>query len=200
MSGDHYFSSSPRGDLKPRTIRVRLAGREVEVDTAAGVFSPGHIDQGTQILLRTVPTAPESGDVLDLGCGWGPIALTLALTSPHAKVWAIDVNERALDLVRSNAEKLSIPNIIASLPADIPDQVRFRTIWSNPPIRVGKAELHRMLDEWLPRMTPDGDAWLVVAKQLGADSLHRWLEEERGWAVSREETAKGFRVLRVTHA
>jgi len=200
VSGDHYFSSSPGGDLKPRTISVRLAGREVEVVTAGGVFSPGHIDQGTQILLKTVPEPPETGDLLDLGCGWGPIALTLALLSPHAKVWATDVNERALDLVRANAEKMSMSNIVAALPGNLPSDVRFATIWSNPPIRVGKTELHDMLDLWLPRLTPEGDAWLVIAKHLGAESLQRWLETERGWAVTREENSKGFRVLRVAHA
>jgi 16S rRNA G1207 methylase RsmC len=200
VSGDHYFSSSPGSDLKPRAIRAVLAGREVEVVTAGGIFSPDHVDTGTAVLLGSVPEPPQAGNVLDLGCGWGPIALTLALKSPHATVWAVDVNERALDLVRANAEKLSMQNIIASRPSDIPADVEFATIWSNPPIRVGKDELHGILDTWLPRLAPGGEAWLVVAKQLGGDSLHRWLETERGWAVTREETSKGFRVLKVTRA
>jgi 16S rRNA G1207 methylase RsmC len=114
-------------------------------------------------------------------------------------VWAVDVNERALELVRRNAEKLGLPNINAVLPGDVPDSVTFRTIFSNPPIRVGKSELHSMLQAWLPRLEPNSDAWLVVQRNLGSDSLQRWLDGELGadFAVSRAATSKGFRVLRV---
>ncbi len=201
MAGDHYFSSSPGSDPKPRTIRVTLAGREVEVDTAAGIFSPDRIDVGTSVLLSHAPVPPPSGNLLDLGCGWGPIALSLALESPHATVWAVDVNERALDLVRANAEKLRIPNVTAVTPDEVPDGVEFSSIRSNPPIRVGKHELHAMLERWLPRLSVGSDAWLVVARNLGADSLHRWLQGELvdGWSVLRSATNKGYRVLRVRH-
>lgn len=201
MSSEHYFSTSPSGDLVLRTIPVRLAGREFEVTTANGIFSPERIDTGTQVLLGHTPAPPPGGDFLDLGCGWGPIALTLALESPRATVWAVDVNERALDLVRRNAEALGLTNINACKPEDVPDQVRFRTIWSNPPIRVGKNELHAMLAHWLPRLDAGSDAWLVVARNLGSDSLHRWLQGElpADFAVLRAATSKGFRVLRVRH-
>ncbi len=201
MSSEHYFSTSPSGDLVLRTIPVRLAGRELEVTTANGIFSPERIDTGTQVLLGHTPAPPPGGDFLDLGCGWGPIALTLALESPRATVWAVDVNERALDLVRRNAEALGLTNINACKPEDVPDQVRFRTIWSNPPIRVGKNELHAMLAHWLPRLDAGSDAWLVVARNLGSDSLHRWLQGElpADFAVLRAATSKGFRVLRVRH-
>ncbi|WP_448809638.1 class I SAM-dependent methyltransferase [Agromyces bauzanensis] len=195
MSSDHYFSSSPRSDPGTRTIRVRLAGREVEVLTAGGVFSPEHLDQGTRVLLDTVPEPPASGHLLDLGAGWGPIALSLAMQSPDATVWAVDVNERALDLVRRNAARLGITNINAVVPADVPPEVRFATIWSNPPIRVGKQELHAMLAHWLPRLDDDAVAWLVVAKHLGAESLQRWLGDELNLDVERAANSKGFRVL-----
>ena len=199
MAGEHYFSSSPGSDPRPRTIRVSLAGREVEVDTASGVFSPDHVDTGTAVLLSHMPAAPPSGNVLDLGCGWGPIALSAALESPHATVWAVDVNERALDLVRANAERLRIPNVIAATPDEVPEGIEFSSIRSNPPIRVGKHELHTMLGRWLPRLSLGSDAWLVVARNLGSDSLHRWLQTElaEGWTVLRAATSKGFRVLRV---
>lgn len=199
MDSEHYFSSSPGSELKLRTIQVRLAGAERQVVTAGGVFSPDRIDTGTSVLLANVPAPPPGGNLLDLGCGWGPIALTLALTSPHATVWAVDVNERALDLVRANAEKLSIPNIKAVLPSDIPDTVRFTTIWSNPPIRVGKHELHGLLERWLPRLEPGSDAWLVVQRNLGSDSLHRWLQGRfpEDFTIVRAATNKGYRVLRV---
>jgi len=201
MSSEHYFSTSPSGDPVLRSISVRLAGRELQVMTANGIFSPERVDAGTQVLLGHTPSPPPGGQFLDLGCGWGPIALTLALESPHATVWAVDVNERALDMVRRNADALGLDNINACRPEDVPADVRFRTIWSNPPIRVGKNELHAMLAHWLPRLDTASDAWLVVARNLGSDSLQRWLQAElpSDFAVLRAATSKGYRVLRVRH-
>ena len=195
MGSDHYFSSSPRSDFSTRTIRGRLAGRDLDLVTAGGVFSPEHVDEGTRILLDSVPPPPATGQLLDLGAGWGPIALSLALQSPDATIWAVDVNERALDLVHRNAVRHGITNINAALPVDVPADLRFAAIWSNPPIRVGKQELHAMLAQWLPRLEADAAAWLVVAKHLGAESLQRWLAEELGLDVERAVNSKGFRVL-----
>lgn len=198
MSGEHYFTSSPESALVPRAIRARIGGQDRELVTANGVFSPERIDAGTQVLLGSVPAPPPGGNLLDLGCGWGPIALTLALHSPRAIVWAVDVNERALDLVRTNAQKMSISNINAVLPEDVPENVSFTTIWSNPPIRVGKNELHGMLEKWLPRLESGSDGWLVVQRNLGSDSLHRWLQSEfpEDFSFVRVTTNKGYRVLR----
>jgi len=199
MASDHYFSASPASAENLRRIRVSLAGRDVEVTTAGGVFSPDHVDSGTGVLLSNTPPPPPGGHLLDLGCGWGPIALTLAMLSPHATVWAVDVNERALDLVRRNAAELGLENINAALPDDVPDDVVFRTIRSNPPIRVGKNELHGLLERWIPRLDERSDAWLVVQRNLGSDSLQRWLHAtfETGYTVSRAATGRGFRVLKV---
>jgi 16S rRNA (guanine1207-N2)-methyltransferase len=195
---EHYFSASPGGELVLRQISVQLAGREVDVTTSNGIFSPERVDVGTQVLLGNVPSPPPGGHLLDLGCGWGPIALTLAMESPRSTVWAVDVNQRALDLVRRNAEALGLTNVNAVTPDDVPADVSFMTVWSNPPIRVGKNELHGMLLHWLPRLDPGTDAWLVVQRNLGSDSLHRWLQAElpEGFAVTRAATSKGFRVLR----
>jgi len=195
--GEHYFTARPASAEQRRTLHVHLAGRDVQVETAGGVFSPDHVDLGTQVLLRTVPAPPTAGDLLDLGCGWGPIALTLALRAPDARVWAVDVNERALDLVRRNAAHLGLTNVVAATPDDVPDDVRFATVWSNPPVRIGKPALRALLTDWLPRLTPDGEAWLVVGRNLGADPLQRWLTDEAGLPTTREASAKGFRVLRV---
>ena len=195
MASDHYFTAQPAGEAAFRTITVTLAGRSLPVTTAGGVFSPEHLDTGTRVLLERVPAPPATGDLLDLGCGWGPIAISLALQAPDATVWAVDVNERALDLVRRNVARLGLTNVRAVLPDDVPGEIRFATIWSNPPIRIGKAELHALLASWLPRLDDDAQAWLVVAKQLGADSLQRWIADELGFAVERAETSKGFRVL-----
>ncbi len=193
---EHYFTAEPASDAERRPLVVRLAGRDVEVEVASGVFSPGGIDKGTQVLLRQVP-APPSGDLLDLGCGWGALALTMALESPHATVWAVDVNTRALDLVRRNAERLGLAGVRAVAPDAVPDDVTFAAIWSNPPIRVGKQALHDLLRRWLPRLAPDAAAWLVVQKNLGSDSLARWIETELGLPTGRAASSKGFRVLRV---
>ncbi|GEL94272.1 class I SAM-dependent methyltransferase [Cellulomonas composti] len=199
---EHYFTAQPATSDERRTIAVHLAGRELRLETAGGVFSPDHVDHATAILLDEVPAPPASGDLLDLGCGWGPIALSLALLSPDASVWAVDVNERALDLTRRNAAAAAV-EVQAVLPDDVPAHVRFAAIWSNPPIRVGKAALHELLLRWLPRLAPGGAAYLVVGRNLGADSLQRWLVDELvpmvlpGAAVDRVTSARGFRVLRV---
>ncbi len=192
----HYFRT-PDGAADPRSVRVSLAGRDVEVETSAGVFSAERLDLGTRVLLREVPAPPASGDLLDLGCGWGPLALTMGMLAPAARVWAVDVNDRALALTARNAARLGVPNVRTARPGDVPDDVRFAAIWSNPPIRVGKAELHAMLLRWLPRLTDAGSAWLVVQRNLGADSLHAWLRDHLDADVVRAGSAKGYRVLRV---
>jgi 16S rRNA (guanine1207-N2)-methyltransferase len=198
-AGDHYFTAQPASPGERRTITVWLAERELTVETAGGVFSSYRVDHGTRALLGSVPPPPATGDMLDLGCGWGPIALSLALASPAATVWAVDVNERALDLMRRNAERLGLGNIRAVTPDEVPDDVSFAAVWSNPPIRVGKSALHEMLSSWLRRLAPHASAHLVVQRNLGADSLQRWLADELGEAatVTRADTVKGFRVLRV---
>jgi 16S rRNA G1207 methylase RsmC len=198
---DHYFSAQPASPGEQRSLTVRLADREVTVRTAPGIFSPDGLDKGTAVLLREVPGPPPTGDLLDLGCGWGPVALTLALRSPAARVWAVDVNERSLALTAENARSLGADGVRAARPEDVPDDVRFAAIWSNPPIRVGKAVLHEMLLHWLPRLEAGGTAYLVVQKNLGSDSLQRWLGEHLPageFRVTRHASDKGFRVLAVT--
>ncbi|MDN4615699.1 methyltransferase [Leifsonia sp. F6_8S_P_1B] len=196
-SGDHYFSPAPESETNLRPFTVRLAGQTYELVTASGIFSPERIDMGTRVLLDHVPPAPPGGQLLDIGSGWGPLALTLALESPHATVWAVDVNTRALDVLRRNAQKLGLTNLNAVGPDDVPDDIGFTTIWSNPPIRVGKNELHSILERWLPRLEPGSDAWLVVQRNLGSDSLQRWMDATfPELTTTRAATAKGYRVLR----
>ncbi|HEY0374110.1 MAG TPA: methyltransferase [Amnibacterium sp.] len=202
MADEHYFSARPSSEERPRTIRVELAGRALELTTAGGVFSPERLDAGTAVLLSRVPAPPDSGALLDLGCGWGPIAIAMALRSPQADVWAVDVNERAVALAAANARIAGI-SIKSASPQDIPEALRFATIWSNPPIRIGKAALHALLEAWLPRLAPGGSAWLVVAKHLGADSLQAWIAERfaaDGLTVRRAATDRGYRVLEVRAA
>lgn len=200
VSGDHYFSATPASPDERRRMTVSLRGTDVDVETAPGTFSPERLDQGTRVLLDLAPAPPSSGTALDIGCGWGPIALALALESPQLEVWAVDVNERALDLARTNAARAGAERIRTALPSDVPAEATFDVIWSNPPIRIGKPALHELLRTWLPRLTPGGEAFLVVQKHLGSDSLQRWIAEEFAeFDVSRFDSAKTFRVLRVAH-
>jgi 16S rRNA G1207 methylase RsmC len=196
VSADHYFAIEPGARQRHRYVEFTVSGRTFRLATSSGVFSADRLDPGTAVLLRKAPM-PTGGRLLDLGCGYGPIACALATVAEGATVYAVDVNTRARDLVRSNAEALGVADrVIATGPDDVPPEVTFDQIWSNPPIRVGKEELHELLDTWLPRLAPDGTAWLVVARHLGADSLHAWLAG-RGWQVTRHASQKGYRVLRV---
>lgn len=199
MSGEHYFSVSPASDERPRDIVVRLRGDPLTLTTGSGVFSPERLDAGTAVLLAAVPDPPALGDLLDLGCGWGPVAIALARAAPAARVWAIDVNERALALTAANAVRAGTV-VTTSPPQDIPAGLTFATIWTNPPIRIGKSALHELLEHWLPRLAPGGSAWLVVARRLGADSLEEWLRERfgrDGFVVRRAGLDRGYRVLEV---
>ena len=185
---------------------MTLDGRDFTLETAGGVFSPGRIDLGTTVLLDTVG-APPAGQVLDLGCGWGPITLTAALREPSSTVTALDVNERALDLLTRNVARVrataELALVVPTLAEAIDPNLRFDAIWSNPPIRIGKEALHALLSQWLPRLVPGGEAWLVVQRHLGADSLARWIAEQTDdagalWGeVEKVRSAKGFRVLRL---
>jgi 16S rRNA G1207 methylase RsmC len=199
VSEDHYFSAKPASADERRRISVVLAGKSLSLEVAPGIFSPDHVDLGTQVLLRTVPE--PRGTVLDIGFGWGPIAIAAALSSPDVTVTAVDVNERALDLARRNAATAGVGDRVhVGLPSVVPDNAMFDTIWSNPPIRIGKAALHDLLATWLPRLNTGGEAWLVVQRNLGADSLAVWLAEQ-GWGeVEKVASAKGFRVLRLRAA
>ena len=194
----HYFVSDPALPERPRRITVELRGRRVEVGTAAGVFSPDGLDKGTAALLRHVPD-PRGEELLDVGCGWGPITLALAQAAPGSRVTAVDVNERSLRLTAENAARLGCTNVETSLPQDVPAGRTFDTIWSNPPIRVGKEALHELLLLWLPRLNQGGTVWLVVQKNLGGDSLQRWLADTLGeeFDVARAATDKGFRIITV---
>jgi 16S rRNA (guanine1207-N2)-methyltransferase len=199
MSEQHYFSTDPLTPLKPKTIQIPIAGVLQQVTTASGTFSPQQLDVGTQVLIEQMPEAPESGNVLDLGCGWGPIALNLGKLRSGATIWAVDVNTRSLELTAKNAKDLGIANIKTCLPEQVPGDLKFSGIWSNPPIRIGKKELHALLLHWLPRLEKDGEAFLVVQKNLGSDSLQKWLTEELsgGYEVSRHTSVKTYRVLKV---
>jgi len=192
----HYFET-PDGDGATREIEATIWGRPFAFTTSGGVFSGGRLDLGTAVLLRSVDPPPAGRRrLLDLGCGYGPIAVALAGTCPDADVTAVDVNDRALELTRLNAARAGV-TVTAVRPEDVPADARFDEIWSNPPIRIGKDALHELLLTWLGRLAPTGRAYLVVGRNLGADSLQTWLETG-GWCCERLASAKGYRVLRIS--
>ncbi|MBX3287028.1 MAG: methyltransferase [Actinobacteria bacterium] len=202
-SGDHYFTSRPGAPSALRRVELVLPeGRLVTLATDRGVFSAQQVDPGTRVLLAEGPPVAVGGTLVDVGCGYGPIAVALALRAgPEAVVWAVDVNERARDLCRANAAANGVADQVRVVaPEEVPADLVADQIWSNPPIRVGKAVLHDLLRSWLGRLRPTtGSACLVVQKHLGADSLARWLDDQ-GWPTRRVASRGGYRVLVVDAA
>ena len=191
---EHYFSADPQAPFKRVPVRATVWGHDLQLTSGSGVFAQGRLDIGTAVLFRET-RPPAGGTLLDLGCGYGVIACALATAAPGARVWAVDVNERAVLLANENAGALGAADrVTAVMPHDVPGDLAFDEIWSNPPIRIGKQALHDLLLTWFARLRPGGRALLVVGKNLGGDSLQRWLEEQ-GYPTRRIASAKGFRVL-----
>lgn len=197
VPNDQYFTAAPSSASQRREVRLDLDDLSLVLTTDRGVFSMDRVDPGTRVLLAEAPRpAPSMLHLADVGCGYGPVALVLAHRAPQATVWAIDTNERARELCALNAERAGLTNIRVVAPDEVPDDVVFDGIWSNPPIRIGKAQLHDLLTQWLGALAPGGTAWLVVQKHLGADSLARWLDEA-GWPTTRLASRQAYRVLEV---
>ena len=191
---EQYFEESPSVASSPGVVSLVLPDVSFTLSTDAGVFGREGVDAGTKLLLLESPPPASSGDLVDLGCGYGPIALTMAARSPGATVWAVDVNERARSLCEANASRAGLTNVRVCAPDEVPGELTFSTLWSNPPIRIGKGALHSMLLAWLPRVT--GSSVLVVQKHLGSDSLARWMTEQ-GWSVERLRSRMSYRLLQV---
>jgi 16S rRNA (guanine1207-N2)-methyltransferase len=193
----HYFDEEPGTVSQPRDVELWLPDMSVTLTTDRGVFGYGQVDAGSKLLLLKAPAPPQHGNLLDLGCGVGTIAIPLANRAPEATVWAVDVNGRARDLCHANAAANGAGNVRVASPDELPMDTQFDCIWSNPPIRVGKSVLHSLLQAWLGRLTADGYAVMVVHKHLGADSLQRWLTEQ-DYPTERLASSSGYRVLRTS--
>lgn len=194
----HYFDAEPTGPTRRRTTTLTLPDGRLELTTDSGVFSADGVDEGTRVLLAEAPDPPPGPVTLaDVGCGYGPLAIVLARRSPEAVVWAVDVNTRALELCRANAEAAGVADRIRAVtPDDVPVDLAIDGFWSNPPIRIGKPALHELLGTWFARLKPGARAQLVVHKHLGSDSLAAWIEEQ-GFATERLISRRGYRVLEV---
>ena len=200
---EHYFTGSARAHGLRHAYSFTLKDTTYNIHTDAGIFSGDRLDKGTAVLLDACRTGklnlPEKieHDVLDLGCGAGPLALVLAHHYPENHVWAVDINEQAIHACEHNADLNGCPNVRARLPEDIPSDTRFSVILSNPPIRIGKDQLHALMLLWLTRLTPDGVAFVVINKNLGGDSLADWLTLQH-FKVEKVASSKGFRVLKIS--
>jgi 16S rRNA (guanine1207-N2)-methyltransferase len=196
---EHYFTADPSVAFRRVPVRVEVWGRELDLETGSGVFAQGRLDIGTSVLFRETEP-PAAGRVLDLGCGYGVIGLAVASAVPGAVVTGVDVNERAVLLANENAAALGLADhFTAGTPDTVAADATYDEIWSNPPIRIGKEALHALLLTWLPRLAPGGRAVMVVGKNLGADSLQRWMGDQ-GYPTERLASAKGFRVLETRRA
>ena len=198
MSHEHYFSADPSAPAKLTEVEIEVGGQVLKLSASSGTFSSERLDPGTRVLLGLWELFPTDGIVLDLGCGWGPIGLSIAKLQPATEVIGVDVNQRSVDLANANAKRNGLANFSACLDKDLDANLEIDHIWSNPPIRIGKENLHDLLRNYLSRLKPTGDAYLVVQKQLGAESLQRWIAQQ--WPereVTKVENSKGFRVIRI---
>jgi 16S rRNA (guanine1207-N2)-methyltransferase len=200
MPQQHYFSEQPAGQSKITEVSFDLEGQTFSLKAASGTFSSTRLDSGTRVLLSESKYFPRAGKVLDIGCGWGPISLAIARLRPETQVWGLDINSRSLEMARENALALGVENFTAALKAEIPADLEFDGIWSNPPIRIGKSALHELMEQWIPRLKPGASAMLVVQKQLGAESFQSWLAARfTHFDVTKHSIDKGYRVIRVTN-
>ncbi len=195
---EHYFAGEPATPSRRREVVLHLPEGQLVLTTDRGVFSAGEVDVGTRYLLldAPMPVLDQPLTIADIGCGYGPIALTLARRLPLARVIAVEVNRRARELCQSNADRAGLTNVEVVAPDEVDPHERFDAIYSNPPIRIGKVALHALLSEWLQRLHPSGFAVLVVQKHLGSDSLQAWLEGQ-GHRTVRLGSRLGFRLLEV---
>jgi 16S rRNA (guanine1207-N2)-methyltransferase len=192
----HYFDEQPGAPSAPRQVELRLPDMTLNLTTDRGVFGYGQIDSGSKLLLLKAPTPPSHGNLLDLGCGVGTLTVPLARRAPEATIWAVDVNSRARDLCAANAAANNVSNVRVAAPDEVPMDVRFECVWSNPPIRIGKPALHELLTMWLARLAPAGYSVVVVHKHLGGDSLQRWLTEQN-YPTTRLTSSSGYRILHI---
>lgn len=200
MAQEHYFSVDPSANRRISKVEFEVCGQQFSLSASSGTFSSTALDTGTRVLLKHCELFPDSGNVLDLGCGWGPISVSIAKIQPETTLWALDVNQRSLEQTKINAKALGLSNVNPVLAEQLPKDIKFSAIWSNPPIRVGKKVLHDLMRTYLPKLVPGGKAYLVVQKHLGAESFQKWLSEEfPAMSVTRLSTDKTYRVIEVTN-
>ena len=193
---DQYYTRDPGSASAPQSFSVRVCGLDLRFTSDAGVFSKGELDRGTRVLLETLP--PLTGSVLDLGCGWGAVGVTLARANPGLRVTMADVNRRALDLAAANARANGADcEVLESDGFGALAGRVFDTVVTNPPIRAGKQVIYRMFADAAAHLAPGGALYIVIRKQQGAESAVRYLSSLYQ-TVEKLEKSGGFWVLRAS--
>ncbi|WP_050182422.1 class I SAM-dependent methyltransferase [Domibacillus robiginosus] len=194
---DHYFSNKPNSEHRPQQFTFDLRGRSYIFETDAGVFSKSEVDFGSRLLIETFEWPEVDGPILDAGCGYGPIGLSIAPEQLNRTVHMIDVNERALDLARKNAQRNKVENIRIYKSDRLQDVTEegFGAVLTNPPIRAGKDVVFDMIQTGFAKLAEGGDLWVVIQKKQGAPSAMKEMERLAG-SCDVAAKSKGYFILR----
>jgi 16S rRNA (guanine1207-N2)-methyltransferase len=196
---EHYYSKEQSVESAPRFIDFTLRNHPLRFKTDNGVFSKGEVDFGSRLLVETFGFPNLPGDVLDVGCGYGPIGLTLAKSDTSRKIHMVDVNARALSLAKENAQLNQISNveIYESDCLEAITKKDFAAILTNPPIRAGKKVVHSILENSFKHLRDNGELWVVIQKKQGAPSAMELLARVFA-AVEVIEKKKGYFIIKAT--
>lgn len=197
---DHYYSKQPQSTEKTLLVSSTLRGNDFQFLTGAGVFSKKGVDFGSKRLIESFQAPEVEGDFLDLGCGYGPIGISLARVHEERQVFMVDINERAIGLATQNAQRHNVSNV-SILQSDGFEQVqnqRFAAVITNPPIRAGKKVTQAFFEESASHLVKDGELWLVVQKKQGAPSVITFLST-LFTEVEVIEKKKGYYIIRAAH-
>ncbi len=194
---DHYYSNKPQTESKPRQWKFTLLGHDFTFETDAGVFSKSEVDFGSRVLIDAFIMPEVTGDVLDVGCGYGPIGLSIAKANPERCIHMMDINTRAISLAEKNAKLNGIQNvrIFESDGLAAAGEIQAAAILTNPPIRAGKETIFRFYDESYEKLVERGELWVVIQKKQGAPSTVSHLEEMFS-EVEVVEKKKGYWIIK----
>ena len=197
----YYFDDNPASSSEIREIKFTLFDKEYTYYTDNGVFSKSRIDEGSYIFLKILLPLHLTGNILDLGCGYGPIGLTIAQNSLEARLTLADINSRALALASKSSAKLNLTNRVTCLHSDIYEKIEgpYDSIVVNPPIRAGKVVTYSMYEGARQRLIDGGSLYVVIRKKQGAESAFKYLETlfENVSVLHKE---KGYWVIKATKA
>ncbi len=193
---EHYYSAQPGSKHDLDQISLELRGVQLVLNTDAGVFSKKKLDTGTELLLKSLRLSPDFQQILDLGCGYGPIGLTLAKLMPESKIYMVDINQRAVDLSIQNAALNGVSNVIIKAGDGFTpvQEMKFDLIVTNPPIRAGKQVIYPLMEQAYQHLNSQGWLAAVILTRQGAKSLEKKLEDVFG-NVTEWEKGSGYRVV-----
>ncbi|MGE7092810.1 class I SAM-dependent methyltransferase [Lysinibacillus sp. NPDC048646] len=195
---DHYYTSKPQTESKPRHWTFKLLGHTFSFETDAGVFSKSEVDFGSRVLIDTFEMPEIDGAVFDVGCGYGPIGLSIAKANPERTIFMMDINERAVALSQKNAQVNGVQNVrifVSDGLSMVDNDAKAAAILTNPPIRAGKDTIFRFYDGAYDKLVTSGELWVVIQKKQGAPSTISYLEE-KFLEVDVVEKKKGYWIIR----